>query len=190
MAADLLVLVKHALPSVDPALPPAEWTLGVEGMAGALRLAERLRSGPALDRVVSSVEPKAAETGRLVAEALDLPWQTGHDLHEHVRPSVGLLPRDDFEARVRRFFSTPGSVVFGAESADAAHTRFSTAVEALRKVHRGKRLCVVAHGTVISLLLGRRYGVDSWSTWKTLGTPSYVVVDPRRRTVLDVVPSV
>jgi broad specificity phosphatase PhoE len=158
-AADLLVLVKHARPDVDPSVPAAAWTLGVEGLAGSLRLAERLRP-LVLDLVVSSVEPKAAETGRLVADALDLTWQTGHDLHEHVRPSVGYLGAAVFEASVRRFFSMPSSVVFGDESADAAFERFSSAVEALAKAHKGKRLCIVAHGTVISLLLGRRYGVD------------------------------
>lgn len=189
MPADLLVLVKHALPSVDPTVPAASWTLGVEGMAGSLQLAERLK-GLGLGLVVSSVEPKAAETGRLMAGALDLPWQTGHDLHEHVRPAVGYLARDEFEASIRRFFSTPGSVVFGAESADAAFARFSGAVEALVRAHRGKRLCVVAHGTVISLLLGRKYGVDEWATWQALGTPSYVVVDRRSKSVVDVVRSV
>jgi hypothetical protein len=42
---------------------------------------------------------------------------------------------------------------------------------------------------VISLLLGRRYGVDEWSTWKTLETPSFVVVDRRAKAVVEVVRS-
>ena len=189
MAADLLVLVKHARPDVDPAVPAAGWTLGVDGMQGALRLAERLRHLD-IGLVVTSTEPKAAETGRIVAEALDLSWQTGHDLHEHVRPSVGYLDQRVFEASIGRFFAQPSSVVFGDESADAAFARFSDAVDALVKVHRRKRLAIVAHGTVISLLVGRRYGVDSWATWKMLETPSYVVVDRKTKTVVEVVPSV
>jgi broad specificity phosphatase PhoE len=184
--ADLLILAKHALPEVDPARPAATWTLGADGSAGALRLAERLR-GRGIDLVVSSVEPKAAETGRLVADALDVTWQTGHDLHEHVRPEPGFLDRGRFEASIRRFFAEPSAVVFGAESADAAFARFSGAVDAMVRAHRGRRLCVVAHGTVISLLLGRRYGVDEWSTWKTLETPSFVVVDRRAKAVVEVV---
>jgi broad specificity phosphatase PhoE len=189
VAVDLLVLVKHARPDVDPARPAAEWTLGVEGMAGSLRLAERLRPLK-IDHVVSSVEPKAAETGRLIADALGLTWQTGHDLHEHVRPSVGYLAQPAFEASIRRFFAEPGRVVFGDESADAAFARFDRAVDALVKVYRGKRLCVVAHGTVISLLVSRRYGADAWSTWKALGTPASVVVDRKTKSIVDVVRSV
>ncbi len=133
MAPDLLVLVKHARPEVDPTRPAASWTLGPEGVAGAGRLAERLRP-----------------------LSMDL-------------------------------FDEPSRVVFGAESADAAFTRFSGAVDALGRVHRGRRLCIVAHGTVISLLLSRRYGVEAWPTWKALETPSYVVVDRRTKTVVDVV---
>lgn len=186
MAADLLVLVKAARPEVDPAVPAASWTLGVDGTQGSLRLADRLRP-LSLGLVVASVEPKAVETARILAEALDLPWQTGHDLHEHVRPSVGYLGQEEFEASIRRFFSTPSQVVFGDESADAAFRRFSTAVDALVRVHRGRRLCVVAHGTVISLLLGRRFGVDEWTTWKALGTPAYVVVDQKTESVVGVV---
>ena len=189
MAADLLVLVKHARPDVDPSVPAAAWTLGVAGMEGSLRLAERLRP-LGIGLVVSSVEPKAAETGRVVADTLDLPWQTGHDLHEHVRRSVDYLDQPMFEASIRRFFSEPAAVVFGDESADAAFTRFSASVDALARVHRGKRLAIVAHGTVISLLVGRRYGVDEWATWKALGTPSYVVVDRKLKAVVDVVPEV
>lgn len=189
MPTDLLLLVKHARPEVDASRPPATWVLGPDGQAASLRLAERLRPY-AVGLVVSSVEPKAAATGRIVAGALDVPWQTGHDLHEHVRPAARFAPPEEFDASVRRFFSSPASVVFGAESADAAHERFSGAVDALQRTHSGVRLCVVAHGTVISLLLGRRYGVDEWSTWKALGTPSFVVVDRRAKRVIDVVPSV
>ena len=187
---DLLVLVKHARPEVDPALPSAQWTLGVEGLDGSLRLAERLRP-LAIDLVVSSVEPKASETARIVAKELDLPFQTGHDLHEHRRTSTGYLDANRFQDAIRQLFAHPGEVVFGDESGDAAGRRFGTAVDLLARTHPGARLCVVAHGTVIALHLERVYGVDGWSTWKTLdGLPSYVVVDRRAKQVVDVIRSV
>ena len=191
-ASDLLVLVRHARPEVDPSVPAASWTLGAEGLAGAARLAERLRAagGLGLDLVVSSIEPKAVGTAQVIAAALDLSWQTGHDLHEHDRSGTGYLPAEDFAAAMQRFFSRPDEVVLGTESATAAFTRFSRAVDALVKVHTGKRLCVVAHGTVMSLLLGGRYGVDAFATWQALGTPAYVVVDRRSRLVVEVVRSV
>ena len=183
---DLLVLVKHARPEVDPARPSSEWTLGVEGLEGSLRLATRLRPLD-LDVIVASVEPKAAETGRIVAKELDLPFQTGHDLHEHDRRTAGYLDASRFHDAIRQLFASPAELVFGDESGDAAGVRFGAALDALARVHRGKRLCVVAHGTVIALHLERQYGADAWSTWQALDVPSYVVVDRRDKAVIDVV---
>ena len=187
---DPLVLVKHARPEVDPALPSASWTLGVEGLEGSLRLAEHLRP-LALDVVVASTEPKATETGRIAAGALELPFQTGHDLHEHRRSSTGYLDASRFQDSVRQLFAHPAELVFGDETADAAGRRFGVAVDALAKAYPGRRLCIVAHGTVIALHLERVYGVDGWTTWKALdGLPSYVVVDRRTKSIIDVVRSV
>lgn len=187
---DLLVLVKHARPDVDPALPSSAWTLGVEGLEGSVRLAEKLRP-LALDLVVGSVEPKAAETARIVAKELDLPFQTGHDLHEQRRASAGYLDAQRFQDAIRQVFAHPGELVFGEETGDAAGRRFGTAVDLLAKAHPGRRLCVVAHGTVIALHLERAYGVDGWSTWRALdGLPAYVVVDRRAKAIVDVVRSV
>ena len=187
---DLLVLVKHARPEVDPARPSSQWTLGVEGMQGSLRLAERLRPLE-LDLVVSSVEPKAAETARIVAATLDLPYQSGHDLHEQERATAGYLDANRFQAAIQQLFAAPRDLVFGEETGDAAGRRFGAAVDALSKAHAGRRMCVVAHGTVIALHLEREYDVDGWSTWKALdGLPCFVVVDRSTKAIVDVVRSV
>ena len=187
MAVDLLVLARHARPEVNPDLPSSSWDLGPEGVEAARRMGHRLRA-LALDLVVTSGEPKAVSTGRAVADVLDLPWQTGHDLHEHVRTSAGYVAdAAAFTAMVQRFFAEPSSMVFGDETADAAFARYSAAVDAVVRVHRRRRLCIVSHGTVLSLYLSRRYGLDAWSTWQALGQPAYVVVDRRTRSVVDVV---
>ncbi len=186
---ELLVLAKHARPDVDPTRPAHEWTLGVDGLEASLRLAERLRP-TGIDLVISSTEPKAVESGRLVAQTLDLDWQTGHDLHEQRRHSAGYLPGPLFEASIKRLFAEPASVVFGEESADRAAARFDAGLAALRKVHRHRGLAVVAHGTVIALHLERRYGLDGFAAWKRLGTPSFVVLDRRSHTVVELVASI
>ena len=186
---DLLVLVKHARPDVDPALPSSEWTLGVDGLQASVRLAAELRP-LGLDLIVGSVEPKAAETARIVARELDVAFQTGQDLHEQERRSAGYLDASRFHAAMKQLFATPDELVFGDETGTAAGSRFGAAVDALGRVHRGKRLCVVAHGTVIALHLEREYGADGWATWQSLDVPSYVVVDRRDKAIVDVVSSV
>lgn len=185
-ASDLLVLVKHAPPDVVPGTPPDEWHLSADGVAAADRLAARL-APLAIDVVVSSLEPKAMETAKVVAAALDVTFHTGDDLHEHRRRTAGYSSEEVFEASIRGLFERRAEVVFGEESGAAAEQRFTNALDALVKAHRGDRLAVVAHGTVIALHLEARYGLDGFSVWRRLGLPSYVVVDQRTRSLVDVV---
>ena len=66
-----LVLVKHAKPLMDPNTPSRQWKLSDVGREQAQQLAQRL-GGRAIDVVVTSAEPKAQETGSIIAEALAL----------------------------------------------------------------------------------------------------------------------
>jgi broad specificity phosphatase PhoE len=89
-----LVLVKHAAPAIEPAAPAASWRLADAGRAACRPLADRLASyAPAI--VVASEEPKASETGLIVAEHLGLPFETAPDLHEHDRTGVPFLGTDE-----------------------------------------------------------------------------------------------
>src|SRR5688500_3312740 len=63
----MIVLVRHAMPTVDGTLDPAQWQLSPQGLAAARELAPRLPAGAHL---VSSREPKANQT-LLAAGAVD-----------------------------------------------------------------------------------------------------------------------
>jgi broad specificity phosphatase PhoE len=65
----------------------------------------------------------------------------------------------------------PDRVVFGEESAAAALTRFSRAVEGL-----GDGAVVVSHGTVISLYVAAQTGRDAFELWQSLELPDLLVV--------------
>jgi len=205
MASDrLLVLVKHAWPRIDRARPARSWPLSDRGRAQAAALAEELRA-LAPRRVVASREPKAADTGRLLAQAWRCPFALAEGLHEHDREGVGYLPEDAFRAAVARFFAEPERRVLGRESAREAATRFAAAVDAVldgggpSREALGARgvagapthaadaaagthedapdvTVVVAHGTVISLFLADRCGVDGFATWSVLALPAYAAV--------------
>jgi 2,3-bisphosphoglycerate-dependent phosphoglycerate mutase len=171
---DLLVLARHA---------------SAGDVGAAARMGERWRA-LGVDLVVSSVTPRAMETGAAAADALGVVFQTGHDLHEHLRATIGTLSDEVFEASVRGLFERPDVVVFGEESGAAAERRFAASVDALCAAHRGLRLAIVGHGTVLALHLAARYRMDAWRTWQRLGRPSYVVVDRGTRMVVDVVETV
>jgi len=182
------VLAKHAMPQIKSDVPASQWHLSADGIAGAKRLAERLRQyEPSM--IVSSSEPKALETAAIVAEMLGVQLESAFGLHEHERPEAGLLDRAEFERRVAELFARPAEVVFGAESANDALRRFATAVDRTLVENRGD-VVVISHGTVISLFVAARAHEDGRSLWGMLGLPSYVVLELPKFRVTDLVAAV
>jgi broad specificity phosphatase PhoE len=170
-----LLLIKHSQPAIDASVPAATWALSEEGRRRCAPLAQRVAEY-APDVVVCSLEPKASETGRLLAEQLNIPWQSAPNLHEHERPQAGWFSRQEFESRVEMLFMQPDQLVFGAETALQAQARFSVAVESVLEKHPGQNVAVVAHGTVISLLVAEKTGMAAFPLWQKLGLPSLVVL--------------
>ncbi len=172
----ILLLVKHAAPRVDPALPPPTWSLSDQGRAVCVPLAAALRAfAPAF--AVASTEPKAVETARLVSAALGVPLETAEGLHEQERGTLPFFADPAaFAAWAKDMFARPSERVLAGESADEAHSRFATALaEVLERRPRGNAV-VVTHGTVISLLVARALGSDPFALWSGLALPSFVAL--------------
>lgn len=182
-----LILVKHSLPALEPGVPSHEWRLSDVGRARCVPLAERLAAyEPAI--IAASPEPKATETGRRVAERLDLPLAVVASLHENDRTNLGWLGSEELEARIARFFAEPDRRIMGNETADEAHARFAAAVENVCTRHPAGTIVIVAHGTVITLFVSHRAGLEPFAFWKRLGLPSFVVFslpDQTMRAVVD-----
>ena len=170
-----LILVKHSLPEVVPGLPPNQWRLSNDGRLHCAPLAEKLRAYQP-EIIISSLEPKAQETAHLVAEQLGMRCVTMEGLHEHDRGGTPFLDAARFEATVEMFFAEPAKLVIGRETADAAHARFSGAVARVMEKHPGRNVVIVAHGTVITLLVSRANGLAPFPLWKRLGMPSFIVL--------------
>jgi broad specificity phosphatase PhoE len=187
-----LILVKHAMPQVDVETPAHKWRLHPEGVAAAGVVAERLvaaRYTP--ERIVASLEPKATETGSIIAERLRVPFATVEGLHEHDRRTTGFLERKVFEARMRDLFAHPDAVEFGSESASAALARFTAAVDRVISENTGDGdVVIVTHGTVMSLFVARRSHVDATTLWTTLGLPSYIALELPNYRIVEVVATI
>lgn len=179
-----LLLVKHALPDIKPDVPAEKWRLGEQGRVQSARLAEALRSY-APDVVITSDEPKAVETGQIVAEVLGLPCRTAPDLHEH--DSTGEPYFADpaaFEDAVRSLFSVPDERRFG-ESGGEALGRFAEAVEAALESCPNETVVLVAHGRVNTLFVAAHNDLEPFAFWQSwsLGTfavlsrPDYGVIE-------------
>ncbi|HEY9219637.1 MAG TPA: histidine phosphatase family protein [Phenylobacterium sp.] len=173
-----LLLVKHARPVMQPDVPAPRWVLSDEGRASCSGLANAL-SGAGVTRVYASLEPKALETASLACARLGLAVHPRPGLHENDRTGLAFAEADVHARRFHDFFDEPARVSMGQESADAAHARFIVAVRAAVAESSGETLAVVAHGTVITLLVSRANGVDPYGLWESLGMPSWLTVDPK-----------
>lgn len=170
-----LILIKHSSPAFVRARPAAEWELSEEGRARCIPLAEQLRPF-APQAVITSEEPKARQTGEIVARILNLPVQAAPGLHEHERQTVPWY--DDYDLhtqRLLRMFDEPDQVVFGEESAAAAYARFGAAVDDLLAQYPGQTLAIATHGTVMTLFAQHRAGVEPKPLWHSLKLPAFIV---------------
>jgi broad specificity phosphatase PhoE len=170
-----LILVKHSLPQVVQRLPADRWLLSEEGRRRAGLLAARispLRPGV----IVSSREPKARETAEIISKSAGAQVVVHEGLHEHQRSRVGFLGALEFEEAIRSMFARPAELVLGDETAVEAGHRFASAVEAVLDRYRDGDVVVVAHGTVITLLVSGANDVAPFQFWSELGLPSYVVL--------------
>jgi 2,3-bisphosphoglycerate-dependent phosphoglycerate mutase len=172
-----LILIKHATPLKDVTKPSHLWHLAERGREDARVLAERLRDR-GIDLVITSTEPKAEETGKIVAEVLGIPCQSSDNLHEHDRSNVPVMPTREFISMIALFFNEPHRLVLGKETADAARERFDRAVETVMRAHgESKNVAIVTHGTVMALFLTDRVREDPFELWRRLQLPSYAAID-------------
>ena len=170
-----LHLVRHARSQPTPGVSAHEWPLMPEGEAQAADLARHLRERN-VSCVVTSVEPKAHATGRVIARELGVTLGTAPGLHEQERSTAPFYATEaEFTKALAALFTRPAERVFGEESADEAHARFRAAVNAVMEREAGN-VVVVAHGTVNSLLVARANNLDVLPLWRSLAMPDLLTL--------------
>jgi broad specificity phosphatase PhoE len=184
-----LILIKHSMPEIVADTPASQWSLSSEGRHRCALLADHL-APLGLDRMISSLEPKACQTAEITARRLDLPLGSFPGLHEHLRTNVPFSTQEAFENSVAELFSNPEKRVFGEESAVEASDRFRGAINQLMQAYPGEKLAVVAHGTVISLYIAGLCKIDPYPLWQRLGLPSFIVVSPFDGKIIQICESV
>lgn len=142
--------LSHPQVRVDPAVPVPDWGLSEPGR-DRLRALQGRQWLAGIERIVSSEERKAVETGELIAAMIDRPVEVAADMHENDRSATGFLPPDEFETTADRFFAHPAESIRGWERAVDAQARI---VGAVRKVleARPETTLFVGHGGVGTLL--------------------------------------
>jgi broad specificity phosphatase PhoE len=172
-----VLLVKHAQPEMNASAPPREWVVGARGEEQSRDLARRLRPYVPIS-IVSSPEPKAMQTARIVAGELGVHFQTLDGLEELDRPSLPIVSRDEHHRLNAPIFETRSVPVLGRESADAALRRFNAALaRAFTLTATSQPLVVITHGTVISLFVEQQTGRDAFEVWKSLECGEFVTLE-------------
>lgn len=173
-----LILVRHSQPEIEPDKPASTWRLSESGRAKAKLLAEELRGfNPA--SIWCSKEPKAIETAQILADMLNVPVNVTDGLEEHHRDNVPYFPsQDEFEQAIEQFFLNPEEPVLGEETAQQALQRFTAAIDRIIATGTAETAIVVTHGTVMTLYTASVSGVEPMCFWRSLETPSFVVLTP------------
>ena len=170
------LLVRHAQPEIQPDVPSNRWVLNERGRQQAVRTAELLRAYRP-EVVISSEEPKASETGQIIADALNLPRYGALGLEEHDRTGVPYFDdMAEFEAAVKRFFERSAEQVFGGERADDTKQRFVGAVREVLAVYPTQTVALVAHGTVNTLFAQAFNPVSPFELWQTWPLAGFAVL--------------
>ncbi len=159
----MLWLVRHATVELRLDEPAHTWRLTDEGRAAAEVLARRL---PAVERVLSSPEPKALGTAEPIAHAQGLEVEVDERLRE-VERETNQPDYDAHRAAVRRYLA--GEPVDGWEPREGARARVLAAVAGV------DRAAVVSQRMLLSLLLG--YSFEKWSR---IALPDVIEWQPSR----------
>ncbi len=182
---DRLVLVRHAPTVPQAGVNSAQWELDRSATELTNRLARQMAARTPVDLVVTSHEPKAVGTGRTLAAALGVRSLTAPDLEEHHRKRTALMEEAEWQRTIKRFFGSPHVLLFGQETGAEARRRFERGLRAVQEQHADKRLAVVSHATVITLLLAGPNGVAPYELWRTFRMPEAVVVNARTLEIIE-----
>ncbi len=171
-----LLLIKHAMPEIKPEVTAKLWTLSDFGRKQSTALAKQLKPYE-LKTIIASEEPKAAQTGEIIAKSLGVDFFLAPGLLEHDRSGGPFFASPaEFEQAVKQLFAQPDLLTWGNETAWQARDRFAKALKGVLGQHPKGNLAVVAHGTVITLLLAQHNDIDAFEFWRRFKLASFVEI--------------
>jgi broad specificity phosphatase PhoE len=185
MATGQIVLVRHGRPDIEVGMSASRWRLSQSGRNAVALLADRLRRFD-FRKVASSPYAKALETAEAIALHRGLTVEVDVDLSEHARHSTEFLSRADFEEAVARLFNSPHDLVFGDETANDAFERFTRALDRQCPASDGADIVAVTHGTIMSIYVSRRLGIDPLLFWRALAMPTAIVLCGNELEIIEV----
>jgi len=118
---------------------------------------------------------------------LGTPFEVTECLYEHDRSNELFVEAEEFQAAVASFFNRPDELEMGRETASQAEMQLDEAVQWTLSRHTAGNLAIVAHGTVSTLYVAQRAGVEPMPLWRRLDLAAFVVLSLSDLGMLDVV---
>ncbi|QDP97926.1 histidine phosphatase family protein [Microlunatus elymi] len=169
-----LILIRHGQShaNVNPVVGGMRGDLGLTdlGRRQAELLRDRLRAEQATaDVLYASTLPRAQETARYVAEAMDLPIKDDDELQELRVGEADGLSHDDWSARWPRMEQSLTARPYqefatGGESWATFLARVGSALTSLVDRHPDQRVVAVTHGGVIDVSFAVAFGLGATAT--------------------------
>ncbi|MEO8538264.1 MAG: histidine phosphatase family protein [bacterium] len=158
-----VILIRHAMPNVQPGVASKLWGLTESSREDCVLLAHALPAGVA--GIWSSDEPKARETAEVIGLRLGLPVQIDGAFAEVDRPEI--WDRDYREVAAEYL---NGTIEAGWEDPAAVVRRFSRGIEKATRPDAAD-VVVVNHGLAMTLWLATQttLGLETW--WRSLSLP-------------------
>ena len=156
-----VVLVRHALPAVDPEVDSKLWRLADGAFAETERMARSLPDDLGAT-VWSSSETKAVETAHAIAHVREMDVAVDDRFAEVSRPWT----EGDYRSLAKHYLA--GESIEGWEPADVVRERFASAVT---DAARDGTVVVVDHGLALSLYASSVVTLDLVPFWEALSFP-------------------
>lgn len=182
-----LILIRHSISKQQSGVNSHQWTLTKEGKKLCKFLAEQLRAY-AISCIYTSKETKAYLTGKIVADALNIPCKKMSNLEETHRKTVPYYDNvQEFKAAIKNAMRNPDELLFGEETFTDARKRLATQIDSLLAQHSKETLAIVSHATVLSVYLGHIWKRDPVEIWDAMAMPAYIVLSLPDKKLLKIV---
>lgn len=154
----IVYFITHPEVSIDPSLPVPDWHLSEKGVERMKQLLSKQWIQD-VKSIYSSSEQKAIDGAEILSSHLSLKYVIISELGENDRSSTGYLPKEEFNAIVKEFFSHPNDSIRGWETAFHAQQRIIEAIDSiLKREYKNQKIAIISHGGVGTLYLSHLKG--------------------------------
>ncbi len=163
------LILRHAETIKDPNKPAPEWDLTSDALE---KIKEHIAKGKfdGITKIISSTEPKAAATGKPIAEYSNLPIEEMEEFVE-VKRKKKFLTDEEFLVLKEKELEARSERVNGVESGEEAIIRFKLGIQKLEGKYMGESILIITHGTIMTLFLADHKNdfENIFESWKKLG---------------------